>query len=355
MRYQIPTIPDEDLDIAISAEIGAESRVLVSYEPGRLLADLEQEAVDDGTIVFDRTYRAPEVTSVGRDLQLICNGAVLSNEEIVVVLNVMMAGIVPGPLTITGNTAANPSVVTTGTHGLTSGQTVTITGSNSTPTLNGPRVVTVLSSTTFSVPVTVTVAGTAGSVQGPVNDVATTATATFSPPGTAQDASFNFPPGLGVDFIVDGNGNENRTIRSIVSVDEVSGGRAGNKFFIMALPNRDSYTQIMCATDKSIPIPVGKSVSIPCGFDGSRWVKKGRSEAVSAEFTAKYGSVADGLARVNGHRVTVMVETHKDDRILTERLVLTGWRPVVSIKKGDGEAEAEASASGMYEVFAGFV
>lgn len=68
-------------------------------------------------------------------------------------------------LTISGNTAANPTVVTTtSAHGLSSGQMVVISGSNSTPSLNGTQVVTVLSPTTFSVPVNVSVAGTAGSV-----------------------------------------------------------------------------------------------------------------------------------------------------------------------------------------------
>jgi hypothetical protein len=66
-------------------------------------------------------------------------------------------------LVITGATVAASSVVTTSTaHGLTSGQTAAIGGSNTTPTIDGNRVVTVLSSTTFTVPVTVTVAGTAG-------------------------------------------------------------------------------------------------------------------------------------------------------------------------------------------------
>lgn len=68
--------------------------------------------------------------------------------------------------TITANTAANPtSVTTSAAHGLASGQTIIITGSNSTPSLNGERVVTVTSPTTFTVPVNVTVAGSAGSFQ----------------------------------------------------------------------------------------------------------------------------------------------------------------------------------------------
>jgi len=63
---------------------------------------------------------------------------------------------------ITGNTAANPSVVTSVAHGLSSNDVVYFVDSNSTPTLNGPRVVTVTGPDTFTVPVNVTTAGTTG-------------------------------------------------------------------------------------------------------------------------------------------------------------------------------------------------
>ena len=67
-------------------------------------------------------------------------------------------------LTISANTLANPTVITTERHHLTTGDSVTITGSNSTPAINATYTVTVLSATTFSVPVNVTTAGTAGHV-----------------------------------------------------------------------------------------------------------------------------------------------------------------------------------------------
>jgi len=63
---------------------------------------------------------------------------------------------------ITSSTVANPTVVTSVGHGLTTGQTITVYGSNTTPTINGSRVVTVVDANTFTIPVNVTVAGTAG-------------------------------------------------------------------------------------------------------------------------------------------------------------------------------------------------
>lgn len=71
--------------------------------------------------------------------------------------------------TIASNSLANPTVVTMSTqhgspilHNLTTGDKVFFSGSNSTPSINGLQTVTVLTPTTFTVPVNVTVAGTAG-------------------------------------------------------------------------------------------------------------------------------------------------------------------------------------------------
>lgn len=64
---------------------------------------------------------------------------------------------------ISSNSVANPTVITTpANHGLQTGQAIVIAGSNSTPSINGAFNVTVLSDTTFSIPVNVTVAGSAG-------------------------------------------------------------------------------------------------------------------------------------------------------------------------------------------------
>lgn len=66
---------------------------------------------------------------------------------------------------ITSNTLANPTVVTTPVpHGLTTGQVILIAGNvTSSPAINGQQTVTVISATTFSVPVNCTTGGTGGS------------------------------------------------------------------------------------------------------------------------------------------------------------------------------------------------
>lgn len=58
-------------------------------------------------------------------------------------------------------TAANPTVVTSYGHGLTTGDSVYFRDATTTPTVNGTRIVTVTGTNTFTIPVNVTVAGAA--------------------------------------------------------------------------------------------------------------------------------------------------------------------------------------------------
>lgn len=63
---------------------------------------------------------------------------------------------------ITGIAVASAAVVTSANHGLSTGDTIYISGTNSTPVIDGSRVVTVIDANTFTVPVTVTVLGNTG-------------------------------------------------------------------------------------------------------------------------------------------------------------------------------------------------
>jgi uncharacterized surface anchored protein len=97
---------------------------------------------------------------------------------------------------ISSISAANPAVVTTSAaNTITTGQVVTISGSNSTPKADGSWVATRISSTKFSIPLTVTTAGTAA---GTVS-VSNTQTYSDLPPGaysvTEGAEPQNFAPG----------------------------------------------------------------------------------------------------------------------------------------------------------------
>jgi len=64
---------------------------------------------------------------------------------------------------ITNISVANPTVVTSATHGLVTGNQIIVTSSNSTPSINGLQTVTVVNANTFTVPVNVSILGNAGS------------------------------------------------------------------------------------------------------------------------------------------------------------------------------------------------
>jgi hypothetical protein len=75
--------------------------------------------------------------------------------------NSTIGGDVGNPVSVTSSTSANPVVVTTATHSLATGDTVVISG-HSNAALNGNFPVTVLTATTFSLPLATSTTGTGG-------------------------------------------------------------------------------------------------------------------------------------------------------------------------------------------------
>lgn len=68
----------------------------------------------------------------------------------------------PNENLITSISVANPTVITSAGHGLTTGNSITVFESNSTPSVDGNHTVTVLNANTFTVAVNVTVSGNTG-------------------------------------------------------------------------------------------------------------------------------------------------------------------------------------------------
>lgn len=177
------------------------------------------------------------------------------------------------------------------------------------------------------------------------------ATATLTPPSWAKDQSFNFPQGMGVDLIGTA-GNSAKKITSVNTLTSISNGGYGARFEILSLPDPlTAYFEIACVKSNDPKLPVTKSVAIPCRYDGSSDVKKGRSEPGSLSIASRYNVYGDGLLRLNGHAVSIMTEVWKEDQVLTERYVYENYRPQANPKSGDGDDEAEVTAEGMFERF----
>lgn len=177
------------------------------------------------------------------------------------------------------------------------------------------------------------------------------ATATLTPPVWAKDQSFNFPQGMAVDLIGTA-GNSLKKITSVDSLTSISNGGGGNRFEILSLPDPASdYFELACVKSNDPKLPVTKSIAIPCRYDGSSDVKKGRSDPGSLSIATRFNTGGDGLLRLNGHRVSILTEVWKEDMVLTERYVYENWRPQANPKSGDGDDEAEVTAEGMFERF----
>ena len=92
--------------------------------------------------------------TVKSDLPSVCRGM-----QVIKVVNLTNTTDSSASLT---NSIASPTVVTSTSHGLTNGDEIIITGSDSVPSINGKWNVSVLTANTFSLPIAVTGAGTVG-------------------------------------------------------------------------------------------------------------------------------------------------------------------------------------------------
>lgn len=351
MKFAIPTIADDDLDVANSAEIGAEVKVKISYSPVRLVGELLQgDDVPSSEYTGDNTYKPPAGTA-GRDLQVICANGVKSDEEIVLDFAVIFEG-VGAPTGLARASFSPPVYANNDSFNFPVGLAVDLV-----PVSEPARTVTDGATTSASAVVTsATAAFTDGDVGKGISGTGIPGGTTILSRQSATQVTMSAnatATGTAVSITVAARNNSALKIREVTSISAVTGGSSGNRFEIVAIP--DDWMEIKCATDKNPELPVPKSIAIACGYDGARWVKKGRSDPSTLEISAKYTSGGDGLMRLNGHKPSVLFERRVDDRLLTERLVFGGWIPKATPKKGDGDAESTVTATGMYERFAMFV
>lgn len=345
MKFAIPTIPDVDLDLANSAMVGAETVVSVSYTDVQIVGSITQGAdVPSSVLEPENAYNAPAGTA-GRDLQLVCDNGCLSSEEIILQLNVTLEG-TGTPAGTAKASLLPPSYATDDTFNMPIGLAVDMKVDD--------RVVTDGATTSGSPNVTSATANfTTADVGKGISGAGIPAGATIlsRTSATVVVISANASAtGAGVTITIS---NSLTKIRTVTGIAAITGGHSGNRYKLISLP--DDFTSLMCAMDKNPTIPSQKAIAIPCGYNPARWVKKGRSDVPNLELSAKYTSGGDGLMRLNGHRITAMLEAIKDDRLLTERSIFWGWRPAIVPRHGDGDTEDEVRATGLYEAFAMFV
>ncbi len=132
------------------------------------------------TVTGANTFTIPVAVTIAGT-----TGSITSTNIIIATTGV---GITQSPVEQIQNIAiGNPTVITSAKHGLTTGESITISGSNSTPTVNGTHTVTVVDPNNFTIPIDVTIAGNTGSFTfgtAPVGIIQTQA-------GQGEDATTN--------------------------------------------------------------------------------------------------------------------------------------------------------------------
>lgn len=180
-----------------------------------------------------------------------------------------------------------------------------------------------------------------------------TARATFAKPSSAQNQTSNLPIGLAVDINGDG-GNALKKIKSINSIQSITGGQINNVFQIVSLPN--NWQLIGCAKSKNFTPPgVVKPLAVACGLNASAYVVAGMSDPGQLDMEALHFTYGDGLSQLNGHRGSVMVARYAAGRVLAEQLVVGGFRGQTKNNRGDGDDQARDVTVGLCEIFAVFV
>jgi hypothetical protein len=188
---------------------------------------------------------------------------------------------------------------------------------------------------------TVAVAGTDDQDQ-PLNG-----TATFKVPAYSSFTERVFPKGYGVE-VTTASGKPFKTVTSVTpsNVDALA---VGLKLALFGVPALSTFRKIGCKTqlnfDPKAPLPH----SVQCGRDLSAFIKAGEIPEGTLDITAKIPTFSDGLARVNGRRVTGLIKEVKEDKLDTMHIFIFGLIMTSKATVGESVDPATLSATAKYE------
>jgi hypothetical protein len=148
---------------------------ILGYEPGDVLLQTQTVNIFDFNTFMDKLSRDSGINDPTYNTLAMVNGDNPRNKILAlakkldlnanITVNDFEARIDDYVGTITDISGANPSIITSTGHNLITGRYIEITGSNSSPNINGVHKVTVIDANRFSIPVSVKIPGNAGSWQ----------------------------------------------------------------------------------------------------------------------------------------------------------------------------------------------
>jgi hypothetical protein len=173
-----------------------------------------------------------------------------------------------------------------------------------------------------------------------------TGTATFKVPAYSSFTERVFPKGYAVEVTTE-SGAPFKTVEAPTVENDASA--VGVKIALFGVPPLSTFRKIGCKTqlnyDPKVPLPH----SVQCGRDLSAFVKPGEIPEGTLEITAKIPTFSDGLARVNGRRVTGLIKEVKEDKLDTMHIFLFGLVMTAKVSTGESVDPATLTAASKYE------
>lgn len=179
------------------------------------------------------------------------------------------------------------------------------------------------------------------------------ATATIAPINWAKNQSVAFPTGTAWDVLPGDLTKKFKTILSIsIACTQVA---RGASFKVMSLPDISTFTEVGYTNDKNFNTRAPEAEAIQDRLDESAAVKPGMRPKGELTIKSKYVTLGDGMAKFAGVRCVAALELRKENLVLTERLIFTGFVPMVKPSAGNGKDQSDFDASGIYEKLAIFI
>jgi hypothetical protein len=176
---------------------------------------------------------------------------------------------------------------------------------------------------------------------------ALTGTATFSVPAYSQFTDRVFPKGFAVEVIPTVDGKLWKTITSIAVAGDALA--TGATVALFGVPSLSTFRQIGAKTQMNYSMKVALPHSVQVGRDMSKFIKAGEFPEGAMEFTAKIPTFSDGLARINGRRVTGLVKEIKEDKLDVMHIFFMGLIMTSKPTVGESVDPATLAAEAKFE------
>jgi len=183
------------------------------------------------------------------------------------------------------------------------------------------------------------------------DDTTGTATATFHIPTWSTAQANIFPIGVATDFTPVGAGNADKKIKAIIGFDACTNMVAGNKIEIFTSPNLADFVEIEGCRGKGGAFNLPKVIQIGAGRETVEWTKLGRGDSNPLKIECVNRGALEQLARFSGQQGTVLFSYIKDDSVLAQYTLFSGFWPQAAGEIPD-TGETMITAEGPYERFA---